>query len=94
MEISEFVQDIIEEKVSDWFNNHCTSEDFDGDYDRKEYLDSLSSRGDDIDDVIDSVYYMVIEEIDEDEEFDDEELREAIADSIVDEADFYLMRYW
>lgn len=76
--------DNIREAVSDWFDDHCHSDDFDSEYQRQRYFrDLINGNGD-----ADYIYDCVIDEI-EYEYMTDDEVSSLIDDAIVDEAEYW-----
>ena len=76
--------DDIREAVSDWFDGHCHSDDFDSEYQRQRYFqDLINGEGD-----ADYIYDEVIDEI-EYEYMTDDEVSGLIDEAIVDEAEYW-----
>jgi len=95
-ELFDEIKDLIEEKVSDYFNSHCTRDDFDGEYDRHEYLEGLSDGTGDIDQVQEVILDQVLAELDPEildflYKEDIDYINEEISNAIINEADYYLM---
>ena len=76
--------DNIREAVSDWFDDHCHSDDFDSEYQRQRYFrDLINGEGD-----ADYIYDEVIDEI-EYEYMTEDEVSSLIDDAIVEEAEYW-----
>ena len=76
--------DNIREAVSDWFDDHCHSDDFDSEYQRQRYFrDLINGVGD-----ADYIYDEVIDEI-EYEYMTEDEASSLIDDAIVEEAEYW-----
>lgn len=76
--------DNIREAVSDWFDGHCHSDDFDSEYQRQQYFrDLIDGDGD-----ADYIYDCVIDEI-EYEYMTEDEVNNLIDEAIVDEASYW-----
>jgi hypothetical protein len=76
--------DNIREAVSDWFDDHCHSDDFDNEYQRQRYFrDLIDGNGD-----ADYIYDEVIDEI-EYEYMTEDEVSSLIDEAIVDEAEYW-----
>ncbi len=89
--IKEFVDDqmdeesdAIREAVSNWFDGHCHSDDFDSEYERQQYFqDLINGNGDSdyiYDEVIDEIEYQFLTE---------DEVSNMIDEAIVDEAEYW-----
>ena len=76
--------DNIREAVSDWFDDHCHSDDFDSEYERQRYFRDLQDGNGDAD----YIYDEVIDEI-EYEYMTNDEVSSLIDDAIVDEASYW-----
>jgi hypothetical protein len=74
----------IREAVSEWFDGHCHSDDFDSEYERQKYFrDLMDGNGD-----TDYIYDCIIDDI-EYEYMTDAEVDDVIDDAIVDEASYW-----
>ena len=74
----------IKEAVSDWFDGHCHSDDFDSEYERQQYFqDLINGEGD-----ADYIYDEVIDEI-EYEFLTEDEVSDLIDTAIVEEAEYW-----
>lgn len=89
--IKEFVEgkmdeesDNISEAVSNWFDGHCHSDDFDSEYQRQQYFRDLSNGYGDSD----YIYDEVIDEI-EYEFLTEDEVSDLIDEAIVNEAEYW-----
>jgi hypothetical protein len=93
--LTEYIKDFVEEQmdeeyetiteaVSDWFDGHCHSDDFDSEYERQQYFqDLINGNGDSdyiYDSVIDDIEYQFLTE---------EEVSDKIEEAIVDEASYW-----
>ena len=76
--------DNIREAVSDWFDDHCHSDDFDSEYERQRYFRDLQDGNGDAD----YIYDCVIDEI-EYEYMTEDEVSKLIDEAIVDEASYW-----
>ena len=89
--IKEYVDDQMEEEseaitdaVSNWFDDHCHSDDFDSEYERQQYFqDLINGEGD-----ADYIYDEVIDEI-EYQFLTEDEVSNMIDEAIVDEASYW-----
>lgn len=76
--------DSITEAVSNWFDDHCHSDDFDSEYERQQYFqDLINGNGDS-----DYIYDCVIDDI-EYQFLTDDEVSDKIEEAIVDEASYW-----
>ena len=76
--------DSIREAVSDWFDGHCHSDDFDSERERQQYFrDLMDGNGD-----ADYIYDSVIDDIDY-QFLTDDEVDKLIDEAIVDEAEYW-----
>ncbi len=74
----------IREAVSEWFDGHCHSDDFDSEYERQQYFrDLIDGNGD-----ADYIYDCVIDNI-EYEYMTEDEVDDVIDEAIVDEAEYW-----
>ena len=96
--IEDYIAEVIDDIVSDYANNHWTSDDFENDWERHDYLQELAEGEGDMDAVIDDI----LEEIENsdwendegdpiDIDINSEELIDYIIETVKDQASYYLM---